>query len=348
MSYDRLLVHIGFAVFVFVCSYLLTFVMRQRFKIMDVPNQRSSHKVAVPRSGGVAIVLASTLAVVLYLLLGTSSLLPQDNLIHFAFAYGIVVVMSLVDDIKQIGVLGKLIAQIMAAALVVSAGFWVKTLDIPFLGTVNLGWFGIALTVFWVVAVTNAFNFMDGLDGLAGGQAVLTLLVFGIITFFNGSHFVFVISYCLMAACLGFLLHNLHPAKIFMGDTGSQFLGFTFALLGVIASQFDQAETTIMVMPILLFSFLWDTAFTLIRRKLAGDPITAHRTHLYQLLNRLGVGHRGVAGLYYAFAILQGGLALLTMELKGLMSLISIIILCVVFSIYSLLITRKARAAGLI
>lgn len=348
MSYENIFQHSAFGIFIFACSYLLTFVMRQRFKIMDVPNQRSSHQTPIPRSGGVAIVMASTLAVVLYLLLGKTSLLPAETLIHFSFAYGIVVVMSLVDDIKQIGALGKLIAQIMAAALVVSAGFWLKSVDIPFVGPVSLGAFGILITVFWIVAVTNAFNFMDGLDGLAGGQAVLTLLVFAVITFITGSHFVFVISYCMMAACLGFLVHNRHPAKIFMGDTGSQFLGFTFALLGIIASQFDSGTTTIMIMPILLFSFLWDTAFTLIRRKLAGHPITAHRTHLYQLLNRLGVGHRGVARLYYGFAILQGGLALMTLHYKGITSLISLGILTVIFTVYSAVVIGKAARAGLL
>jgi UDP-GlcNAc:undecaprenyl-phosphate GlcNAc-1-phosphate transferase len=348
MSLLSALSHAAFALFICAVSYLLTFVMRQRFKIMDQPNQRSSHQQPTPRSGGVAIVLACSLAIALYLLLGDESLLSSGVLGHFVFAYAIIVIMSLIDDIKQIGVQGKLIAQVMAAVLVVSAGFWVRLIDVPFIGPVDLGWAGGLITVFWIVAVTNAFNFMDGLDSLAGGQAVITAVTLALITFLTGSHFVFVISYVIAAASLGFLLHNLPPARIFMGDTGSQFLGFTFALLGVIASQLDMAETTIMIVPILLFSFLWDTAFTLIRRKLAGDPISAHRTHLYQLLNRLGWSHRQVASLYHGFALLQGLLALMIYAVQGLSSLIALALLVAIFTLFSLIVVKKARQKGIL
>lgn len=342
------LAHLAFALSVLALSYGLTLLMRWRVRIIDTPNQRSSHQQPTPRSGGIAIVAACSVAVGAYLWLGDDSVLASGALGPFAFAYVIMVVMSVVDDVKQIGMRGKLAAQIGAAVLVVSAGFWLRVVDVPFVGRVDIGWFGGLLTVFWIVALTNAFNFMDGLDSLAGGQAVIAAGVLAVITFLTGSHFVFVISYVLLSACLGFLLHNLPPARIFMGDTGSQFLGFTFALLGVIASQFDMAETTIMIVPILLFSFLWDTAFTLVRRKIAGDPLTAHRTHLYQLLNRLGWSHRRVAVLYHGFAVLQGGLALLVYFQQGLSSLFVLGGLVVLFSLFSTLVIFKARRAVLL
>ena len=342
------LAHLGFALAIFALSYGLTSVMVHRRWMMDRPNHRSSHQQPTPRSGGIAIVAAATAALASYLWLGEESLLSRGALIAFAGSYGTIVLMSVIDDAKQMGMKGKLAAQVLAAIIVVSAGFWVQDLSLPYLGTVNIGWIGGLITVFWIVALTNAFNFMDGLDSLAGGQAVIAAVTLALITYLSGAHFVFVLSYVLAAACLGFLLHNLPPARIFMGDTGSQFLGFSFALLGVIASQMSPLPVSILTIPIILFSFIWDTGVTLVRRKLAGDPIAAHRTHLYQLLNRLGWSHRAVGGLYNLFALIQGGLAIACYVFQGLWAFYALAGLVVFFGLFSALVTFKARRAGIL
>jgi UDP-GlcNAc:undecaprenyl-phosphate GlcNAc-1-phosphate transferase len=292
--------------------------------------------------------MAATAALVGYLWLGEESLLSTGALIAFAVSYGTIVVMSLIDDAKQIGMKGKLAAQVLAAVVVVSAGFWVQQLDVPFFGQMTIGWIGGLITIFWIVALTNAFNFMDGLDSLAGGQAVIAALALALITYLSGAHFILVLSYVLAAASLGFLLHNLPPARIFMGDTGSQFIGFSFALFGIIASQMSPTPVSILTVPILLFSFIWDTGFTLLRRKAAGDPITAHRTHLYQLLNRLGWSHRSVAGLYHAFAMLQAGLAVAAYLLQGMFAFYALGGLIALFALFSVPVVFKARRAGIL
>jgi UDP-GlcNAc:undecaprenyl-phosphate GlcNAc-1-phosphate transferase len=348
MTLFSALIHLGFALFVFALSYGITYLMIHRRWMMDHPNHRSSHQRPIPRSGGVAIVVATTVALAGYFWLGEESLLNPGATIAFGVSYGIIVLMSLIDDAKQIGMKGKLGAQLLAAVVVVSAGFWVQSLDVPYLGLVDIGWIGGLITIFWIVALTNAFNFMDGLDSLAGGQAIIAALVLALITYLSGAHFVFVLSYILAAACLGFLLHNLPPARIFMGDTGSQFLGFSFALFGVVASQSSPAPVNVLIVPILLFSFIWDTGFTLLRRKIAGDPIAAHRTHLYQLLNRCGWSHKAVAGLYHAIALVQGGLAIAAYLMQGLFSFYALAGLAVFFAIFSMLVVFKARRQGIL
>lgn len=340
--------HAAFAAALFLLSTALTWLARRWLRVMDVPNGRSSHAVPTPRSGGVAIVVTVSLAVAAHQWLGEESLLAPDIMVRFLIAFALMVVMAVVDDARPLGVRGKLAVQVVAAVLVVSTGFWVRTLDVPLMGSVDLGWLGMGLTVVWLVAMTNAFNFMDGLDGLAAGQAVIAGAFLAAITVLEGSHFVFVVAYAMAAASAGFLVHNMQPARIFMGDTGSQFLGFAFALLAIVASQLDFRETTIMVVPVLFFSFLWDTGFTLIRRALAGQPIAAHRTHLYQLVNRLGASHRQVSLLYYGFAVLQGGLALLMQQLGGLSGFAVLAGLAVVHALYAAIVVGKARRAGLI
>ncbi|MCE2761055.1 MAG: undecaprenyl/decaprenyl-phosphate alpha-N-acetylglucosaminyl 1-phosphate transferase [Acetobacteraceae bacterium] len=187
----------------------------------------------------------------------------------------------------------------------------------PGLGPVELGALGPLLTLFWILGCTNAVNFMDGLDGLVGGAVFLALLILCVIAGHHGGWFVYLASLMLAAGLLGFLPFNLHPARIFMGDVGSQFLGFMVAILAVAAARFDAAEVTFMLVPLLLFGLFFDAAFTLARRPVMGLNITAaHRTHLYQMAQRSGLGVRQVAAVHWGFVLAHGVLALVFMELE--------------------------------
>lgn len=348
MTLESALQHAAFAVSIVVLAALFTLGMIRWVRVMDIPNARSSHARPIPRSGGLAVVSAIAVGMLVYQTIGQESLLPLSVALRFMAALGLIFVVSVIDDVKALGVRSKLTTQVVAALVVVSSGLHVRTLDVPWLGAVDLGLIGAVLTLVWLVALTNAFNFMDGLDGLAGTQAVVAGLFLSGIALAEGSHFVFVFAYITAAACLGFLVFNRPPARIFMGDTGSQFLGFTFGLLGVMANQFDRGEVTVMVVPVLFFSFLWDTAFTLIRRRLAGDPLVAHRTHLYQLMNRSGLSHARVTLIYGGLAVVQGVAAVIMVHLPGATRLLVFPALIVLMAVISAIVVRRARRLDLL
>ncbi len=148
---------------------------------------------------------------------------------------------------------------------------------------------------------------MDGLDGLAAGTAIICGVFLCIISFSQGSNFVYIISYALIAGSAGFFIFNFPRAKLFMGDVGSTTLGFIFASLAVIGASSDQGHLSLFIVPLLLLSFIYDASFTFIRRLLKGENVfQAHKTHLYQLLNQLGFSHVKVSCLYFIFAIFHG------------------------------------------
>ena len=230
-----------------------------------------------------------------------------------------------------------------------AAGIVVDRLPLPGLGEVPLGWLAYPLTGLWVLGLTNAFNFMDGLDGLAGGTAVIVAAAFGVVAFTQGSTFTCLICGTLIAGSLGFLAFNLPPARIFMGDVGSAFLGFSFAALAVIAARHDQAHTSFFVMPLLLLNFIWDTAFTFLRRWRRGENVAAaHRSHLYQLLNQSGLSHRAVALLHWMVAAAQGVGALIMVHIPGGARLLVFLPFLLFQLGYTVLVMRRARAVGLL
>jgi UDP-GlcNAc:undecaprenyl-phosphate GlcNAc-1-phosphate transferase len=217
---------------------------------------------------------------------------------------------SLWDDARDLRFAVKLAAQALAALAAIGSGLELQRLAVPGLGIVQLGALGPLLTLFWILGCTNAVNFMDGLDGLVGGTVFLALLILCAIAENQGGWFVYLASMMLAAGLLGFLPFNLHPARIFMGDVGSQFLGFMVAILAVAAARFDAAEVSFMLVPLLLFGLLFDAAFTLMRRAAMGLNITAaHRTHLYQMAQRSGMGVRQVAAVHWGFVLAHGVLA---------------------------------------
>jgi len=214
---------------------------------------------------------------------------------------------------------------------------------------VDLGWLGYPLTVIWIVALTNIFNFMDGMDGLAGGVAVIVAVFLCIVTYIEGSFFVYILCYVLAASAAGFLVFNFPRARLFMGDVGSQFLGFSFAALAVIAAEIDASRTSFLVVPLLFFNFIFDTVFTVCRRALRGEKVTqAHRTHLYQLLNRIGWSHVRVSGLHFFMTAAQGVGALMMVEYRPEQEVLLFLPFLAVQSLYAVLIMSAARRHGIL
>ncbi|MBL4613539.1 MAG: undecaprenyl/decaprenyl-phosphate alpha-N-acetylglucosaminyl 1-phosphate transferase [Magnetovibrio sp.] len=349
MMFSVLLTHLGFGAVLCALSALLTWVLMKRVRIIDTPNARSSHTRPTPRSGGIAIVVTFFIGLLALWLLSADAVLQQAYFWAFCAASFLIGVVSIVDDLSGMGFKAKLILQIACASAVMSLGLVIDQVSLPMLGVWSLGWLAFPITLVWIVGLTNAFNFMDGIDGIAGGSAVVAAGSFALITFVQGSTFVYLISIIIVWACLGFLLWNWQPAKIFMGDSGSQFLGFVLAVMAVMAGRFDDSHVSFYVMPLLFFHFIWDTAFTFVRRLRAGERVTqAHRGHLYQLMNRLGLSHARVSTMYLSMGALQGAGALVLVNIDGGYR----VLVFVPFVVFQLLLTkavmRRARAAGLV
>jgi UDP-GlcNAc:undecaprenyl-phosphate/decaprenyl-phosphate GlcNAc-1-phosphate transferase len=349
MTTQALLLHLSFASFLFVIAAVLTKFMVDRVRIMDVPNHRSAHKSPVPKSGGISIVVTFCIGIIAIFLISDKAMIAHGYFFGFVFSSILVAAVSFYDDYTHRSYKIKLITQIFAAIVVLILGIIIDQMKLPIVGAIELGWMGYPLTLLWVLGLTNAFNFMDGLDGFAGGVALIVSIFFCYISYTQGSIFIYIISYALIAGILGFLIFNIHPAKIFMGDVGSAFLGFTFAVMAIIAFRFDHSHTSFFVMPLLLFNFIYDTAFTFFRRLLRGENVLeAHRTHLYQLFERLGYGHRNVCYFHYLMCILQGLAAVWMVRIPGGERLFVFIPFIMIQIVYSMIIVKRSQKAALI
>lgn len=307
MILPNLILHVGFGLSLTVLATGLTYLMARYVRIMDVPNRRSMHTKSTPKSGGVAIVATFLVgSLTIYSFAATARI---EAVYFWTFITGgiALALVSFYDDIRQRPFLTKLAAQLICAVGVMLAGLFLRRAYIPLLGEVDLGYFGYLVTLLWVVGLTNAYNFMDGIDGLAGGVGLIAACFMCAIAFFEGSAYVYLTSYVLAAGLAGFLIFNLPPARIFMGDVGSAFVGYTFAALALIGASFDRGHLSFYVIPLLLFQFIFDTFFTFVRRVCNRDKVyLPHRTHLYQLLPGLGYSRQQVLVFHCSVAVVQG------------------------------------------
>ena len=281
---------LGPALVAFLTAAILTPLLTgwaRRRNLLDIPNERSSHQVATPRIGGAAFVL-SLLAALWVTHVGVHTVSPSAWLV-VAAACGLALV-GLIDDFRPLPALLRLVIQLGISILVAANS--TPPAGIP--PAVS-----IAVIALWTTAATNAFNFMDGIDGIGGGQAIAAGVGWLLVGRIIGSDDVALLGVLGAAAPAGFLLYNWAPAKVFMGDVGSAFLGFLFAALPAVAGQagFDLWVCAVL----LLWPFLFDTALTLARRIHRRENIlAAHRSHLYQRLTASGLSHARVAILYTA------------------------------------------------
>ena len=253
-----------------------------RLGLIDFPSDRSSHVRPTPRGGGLGLLAGAGIGTIVLALLGY---LPGPSLLALLLATVAIAVLGAVDDVRSLPPYYRLLAQaVIAAALTVALGA-VDRLPLPPPLDVDLGWLGIPLTVLWLVAVTNFYNFMDGIDGLATGQGVATSAGIALAGFSAGAtDFVVIVA----GAGVGFFLLNRPPARIFLGDVGSTALGFLLAATPLLASHGDR-HRALLAVAIGLSIFLLDPTVTLLRRlRTPAKLATAHREHAYQ---RLAAAH---------------------------------------------------------
>jgi UDP-GlcNAc:undecaprenyl-phosphate GlcNAc-1-phosphate transferase len=303
---DAILAYLIFVAILVAIAAAATWAMAHWRVLIDVPNDRSSHIQPTPRGGGIGIVIAWLCAfVVLFLVSGQAG--TDAPLLGLAIGAWLAAAGGLADDIRPQPFVAKFAVQIAASLIATTSGLVLRVIDIPFIGPVELGPLAWPLTWLWLVGMTNAYNFMDGLDGLAGATGLVTALFLTIAAIVLGDAPVAIIALSLFAGCAGFLVWNRPPARIFMGDVGSQFLGFLFAGLALALSVDDSTGTLILLVPLLLMHFLFDTIVTAFRRWRNGERVTAaHRSHFYQRLNQSGWSHARVTSLLAAMATLQG------------------------------------------
>jgi Fuc2NAc and GlcNAc transferase len=269
-------------------------------RLIDRPNERSSHVVPRPRGGGLGIIAGTCAGLGMVWLLGA---VIGGGVWIVILGAGIVAVVGLWDDVASLSPLPRLVAQSGAAVLVIWGCGAIDRLPLPSPLDIEVSGVGVVLSVLWIVAVTNFFNFMDGADGLAAGQAAITLGAVGFVLSPSGAGIAAVVS---LAATLGFLVRNWAPARIFLGDVGSGWLGFLIAALPFASD--DGSGALVLLVATSLALFLVDPTLTLILRWRRGAHVTvAHREHLYQRLVMPERSHGRPVAMILALA---GGLAL--------------------------------------
>ena len=334
---------------IFLLSVTLTWLVR-KFGIIDQPNPRSSHHKPIARSGGLAIVFSTYVGIVT--LLWNYTIFPFSYVILLGVgAAGLILALAgLQDDLGKLkSFKSKFAYQLVSCCTLILCGVVIENFPVPIIGDISLGWWGYPITILWIIGLTNIFNFMDGLDGLAAGTAILVASMFALISFNLGVSLSLVICISLFAATCGFLVFNFPRATIFLGDSGSQFLGIMFASIAVLAGDHDVAVVPILVIPLLFFNFIFDTIFTFCRRLGARENITqAHKTHLYQLLNQIGLSHFQVSSLHFGITLFQGVGAYIMLQLPAAHHWLVFMPFVVIQIIFALVILRCARRRGII
>ncbi|ATE78967.1 MraY family glycosyltransferase [Pseudomonas frederiksbergensis] len=265
-------------------SFSLTWALRHYAlsrSLMDIPNARSSHSVPTPRGGGVAIVLAFTLALGMLLFAG---LMPSSPFLAIAGAGALIALIGFMDDHGHIAARWRLLGHFVASMWLL---FWLGGLPaVEIWGeTFDLGWLGHVLAAFYLVWLLNLYNFMDGIDGIASVEAICVCLGACLLYWVGGATDLVWAPLLLAVSVAGFLFWNFPPARIFMGDAGSGFLGIVLGGLSLQAAWFS--ADFLWGWLILLGVFIVDATFTLFRRLLRGDKVyEAHRSHAYQFASR--------------------------------------------------------------
>ncbi|SMB88486.1 UDP-GlcNAc:undecaprenyl-phosphate GlcNAc-1-phosphate transferase [Desulfonispora thiosulfatigenes DSM 11270] len=292
----------------FITYMLVPQVAKLAFKIgaIDKPNHRKVHSKIMPRLGGLAIYLGFTVMVLL-----TQELTSQ--IIGLILGSSIIVAIGVLDDVKDISPKIKLLGQILAALVLALFGVDVDFITHPIFGnTFSLGYFSLPVTIFWVVGITNAVNLIDGLDGLAGGVSTIAALILAAIGFMHGELVMASLALILAASTIGFLRYNFFPATIFMGDSGSMFLGFNLAAFSMMG--LTKSITVISVfVPILIIGIpIFDTLFAIVRRFINNQPIfKADKEHLHHCLLNKGLSHKQTVLTIYGINIFLGVVGIL-------------------------------------
>lgn len=303
--------------------------LARRTGALDRPDPRKVHHRPVPRIGGLGIYLGFMAAMLA--MVSSVALEPEVRFELWGLLLGgtLIVILGLIDDYKNLPAKVKLAGQIVAAAVLV-VGFDVRIdfITDPFGDYLFLEWFAVPATLFWIVGLTNTVNLIDGLDGLAAGVATIASITIFLVALQEQIGLVAVFTAALAGAAVGFLYYNFNPAKIFMGDSGSMFLGYMLAGISVIGAV-KSAATIALIVPILALGLpIMDTTFAIIRRYRGHVPIfKPDKGHLHHRLLDLGFTQRQAVLLMYVISAVLGVSAVALTEVSGQ---IAILIVCVV------------------
>ncbi|TYO94796.1 MraY family glycosyltransferase [Desulfallas thermosapovorans] len=322
-----------------VLGYLVTpgvRVLAVKAGALDHPDPRKVHNGVMPRMGGLAVYLAFVPGVLLLRYLFPGAVLPVWGLIAGAT---VMLLVGVLDDIRGISPRVKLLGQVVAALVVIAFDIQIHYITNPLTGQMLfLGLLSIPITVFWVVAVTNAVNLIDGLDGLAGGVSCIAALTMAAVAWTQGHIFgvggmpeMIMLALVLVAAVTGFLKHNFHPATIFLGDSGSLFLGFTLAVMSIMSLTKSATAVSVIIPLVILGVPLLDTFFAVIRRYNKHKPIfQPDREHLHHQLMAMGLSHRQTVLVIYAISAFLGLTAVVLNLVSGDHALVMLVILAMV------------------
>jgi UDP-GlcNAc:undecaprenyl-phosphate GlcNAc-1-phosphate transferase len=319
----------------FALTFILTPFVKKlalRWGAVDYPNARKIHKKAMPLLGGVAVYLSFWIAALfIFLTIGGG-----EKLLGLFLGSTLILFLGIYDDVKGLSYKVKFIGQFAAALILVFYNIRIEFITLPFQNMVFLGAFlVIPLTLLWVVGITNAVNLVDGVDGLATGVSAIAAIVIFALTWGQFPFFIPLLALILAGAALGFLPHNFSPARIFLGDTGSLFLGFMLAGFSIM-SVTKQATLTTLIIPFLIFGLpITDTFYAMWRRFRSRRPIfQADNGHIHHRLLGLGLSARQTVMLLYFGSIYFGVSAILFDRLPELSSyLIPAIFLLFIFAL---------------
>lgn len=320
----------------------------RRRGILDAPNQRRVNTTPVPRGGGVAVVVA-------FLVVGGGLVLFQEQigsmpapasiatgeLLALFLGGALAAAIGAADDLFDLRARWQLLGQVLLAAVAVALGVGVDVVNNPFgPGTIAFGApFAVAFAVVWVVGMINSMNFIDGLDGLSTGIALIAALTLGVLSLTTqvAQPFVAVLCVVLAGSLLGFLRYNFQPASIFQGTAGVMFMGYTLAILSILGAAKVVVAVLVLGVPII------DTFWVIVRRLGAGrSPFTPDRGHIHHRLLDLGLGHRGTVLLIYAICASLGLMSLVVSTATQVYAFLGAL---VAFGLVLFLLTRGPREA---
>ncbi len=302
------------------CGTVLTPIVRRlahRFGALD--HARSSRKIhgqPIPRLGGVAIVVAFYVPLVGLLLfqtkLGELFVAEREHVIGLFVGGLAIALLGLYDDLRGANAGKKFLIQFAVAGFLYWLGFRIQEIANPFGAPISLGWASLPFTLVWMVGVVNALNLIDGLDGLAGGVALVAVVTTFLIAVQRAHPLMMLFSSALAGSIIGFLFYNFNPASIFMGDTGSMFLGFVLAATAIQTNQKASTAAAIMIPAIALGLPIMDTLLAIARRALRGRPLfQADKEHIHHRLMAMGLSHRQTVLVLYGLCLVLGTAALL-------------------------------------
>lgn len=310
---------------------------------IDIPkDNRRMHHVPIPLLGGLAIFIGFVVSILIFVETDTQ----VEGMLLGAV---IIVALGIVDDMDSVGAIPKLFVQIAAASIAVLHGTVVEYISNPFSSGsyIDLGVMSVPLTILWIVAITNAVNLIDGLDGLAAGVSAISSVSLVVIAFIVSEPSVALIMIALVGTCLGFLPFNVYPAKIFMGDTGSTFLGF---ILGCMSIQglFKMYAVISFAIPFIIIGLpIFDTGFAFLRRIFKGkNPLIADRGHVHHKLIDMGFSQKQSVALLYMVTCALGLFAMLLTTKSPVRWIFALAVLVLVFVVVSMISKKHHDSAA--